>query len=87
VDTWDKSRPSTVDEAWLPWFERARGGGLKTALAGGLDQAAIARLAPLRPDWFAVRGSACAGGRAGTVESDRVRRLVRQVERQAGAAL
>lgn len=45
------------------------------ALAGSLDEAAIRTLGPLIPDWFAVRGAACAGGRTGTVCADRVRRL------------
>jgi uncharacterized protein (UPF0264 family) len=45
------------------------------ALAGSLDEAAIEKLLPLAPDWFAVRGAACVGGRRGTVCADRVRRL------------
>jgi len=49
--------------------------GVKVALAGSLDEAAIRRLAPLAPDWFAVRGATCVGGRNGTVCADRVRQL------------
>jgi uncharacterized protein (UPF0264 family) len=49
--------------------------GVKIALAGSLDEAAIRKLAPLAPDWFAVRGAVCVGGRDGTVCADRVRRL------------
>jgi uncharacterized protein (UPF0264 family) len=45
------------------------------ALAGSLDEAEIRRLAPLKPDWFAVRGAACVGGRGGTVSANRVRQL------------
>ena len=78
VDTWDKSRPSPVDLSWSRWFDRARLGGRLTALAGGLDAPAIARLAPLRPDVVAVRGAACAGGnRDAEVDPARVANLAR----------
>lgn len=87
VDTWDKSRSGTIDRAWLSWFARARAGGLKTALAGGLDEAAIDRLSFLEPDWFAVRGAACRhGDRRGTVDPRRVARLARRVESLAKPA-
>jgi uncharacterized protein (UPF0264 family) len=49
--------------------------GVPIALAGSLDAAGIRKLAPVAPDWFAVRGAACAGGRNGTIDLDRVRRL------------
>jgi uncharacterized protein (UPF0264 family) len=49
--------------------------GVPLALAGSLDEAAIRTLGPLVPNWFAVRGAACTGGRSGTVCADRVRRL------------
>lgn len=81
IDTWEKSRPSTVDPGWLPWLKRARDGGLTVALAGGLDESRIARLAPLGPDWIAVRGAACReGDRGGTIDLDRVARLAYLVE-------
>lgn len=74
-DTWRKgvSAPP-IDPAWLA---RAREAGLLVTLAGGLDEAAIHRLASLAPDFFAVRGAACAGGeRSGVVEAALVSRLV-----------
>ena len=40
-----------------------------------IDDHAVRRLAPLEPDWFAVRGAACDGGRLGAVSADRVRHL------------
>lgn len=49
--------------------------GVQVAFAGSLDADAIRTLAPLAPDWFAVRGAACVGGRTGTVCADRVRAL------------
>jgi uncharacterized protein (UPF0264 family) len=50
-------------------------GDVRVAVAGSLDVASIRRLASLCPDWFAVRGAACVGGRGGTICADRVRRL------------
>lgn len=75
-DTWDKSHESPLDLSWLPWFERVRGAGRLSALAGRLDAKTITRLAPLRPDVVAVRGSVCHGGdrRAG-IDPSRVARL------------
>jgi uncharacterized protein (UPF0264 family) len=49
--------------------------GVRLALAGSLDAARIHALRTVRPDWFAVRGAACEGGRNGTVCSARVRQL------------
>jgi len=80
VDTWDKTRPNPIDASWGPWVARARRGGRRVALAGGLNAADIARLAPLRPDLFAVRGAACRyGDRLAAVEPDRVALLVRAI--------
>jgi uncharacterized protein (UPF0264 family) len=54
------------------------------ALAGGLDLAAIVRLAPLAPDLFAVRGAACGGGdRHGRVECERVAAIVQAINEAA----
>jgi len=58
IDTWRKGRASPLDASWLPLLHRARSGGRFVAIAGGLDEAAIARLAPLMPDVIAVRGAA-----------------------------
>lgn len=80
LDTWDKSSPSAVDHAWLPWMTRARQGGLTIALAGGLNEDRIRQLRALAPDWVAVRGAACHDGdRANALDPSRVARLVRQV--------
>lgn len=83
-DTWDKAArsPLTASGRWLGMVERLRAAGRLVAVAGGLDPEAIGRLAPLRPDYFAVRGAACAGGqRGGAVDLDRVRRLREAAER------
>jgi uncharacterized protein (UPF0264 family) len=84
VDTWSKSRPSLIDLTWAPWVGRARGAGRFVALAGGLDEGAIARLAPLNPQVFAVRGSACYRGlRNEAIDPARVAILARAA-RDAG---
>jgi uncharacterized protein (UPF0264 family) len=80
VDTWDKLSPSPLEATprWLEWVATARRSGRFVALAGGLDLGAIARLAPLEPDLFAVRGAACdRADRQGIVRADRVAELAR----------
>jgi uncharacterized protein (UPF0264 family) len=77
-DTWEKGRPSPIEagEDWGTLVERVHAAGLLAVLAGGLDAEGIRRLAPLRPDFFAVRGAGCAGGdRRGMVDAGRVRAL------------
>jgi (5-formylfuran-3-yl)methyl phosphate synthase len=68
----------------LDWIEPARierirfdlaDGGVAVAFAGSLDETTIRALAPLGPNWFAVRGAACNGGRTGNVCAEKVRRL------------
>ena len=54
---------------------RLAAAGVRVAFAGSLDLGAIRRLLPLTPDWFAVRGAACVGGRDGSVTADQVRQL------------
>lgn len=81
LDTWEKGTGRTL----LDWFDVAdadrlcrqcRSADVRVALAGSLRPARIRQLLPLRPDWIAVRGAACAGNdRAGAVSADRVRAL------------
>jgi uncharacterized protein (UPF0264 family) len=78
VDTWRKGRPSplSANAGWAERLDRARRAGLMLVVAGGLDEEAFERLAPLRPDLFAVRGSAChAGERQGEIDPRRVEAL------------
>jgi uncharacterized protein (UPF0264 family) len=82
IDTFDKTRPSPLDTSkrWLALSARARSAGLFLALAGRLDAGSMARLAPLKPSLFAVRGSACRDGdRLGAVDPERVAGLVEMV--------
>ena len=79
-DTWDKSQCAGINLAWKPQVERVRESGRLVALAGSLDVEAIARLAPLQPDIFAVRGAACSGGnRLGAIDPGRVAALAQAV--------
>jgi len=79
IDTAVKDGSTLLD--WIAPATLARmrlelgGARLPIALAGSLDETGIRALGPLMPDWFAVRGAACTGGRSGTVCGDRVRRL------------
>ena len=80
IDTWDKTRPGPINPTtrWSEWIARAHRADRFVALAGGLDREAIVRLGPLKPDLFAVRGSACSGGnRRGLVRAELVAELVR----------
>ena len=82
IDTWEKGRANPLDATWSPLLRRVRGGDKFVALAGGLDVATIARLAPLEPDIFAVRGAACGRGeRRGMIDADRVAELAKAVDR------
>lgn len=55
------------------------------ALAGSLDLETVRKLLPLAPDWIAIRGAACDGGRDGMVSAQRVRRLRAEITRQWSA--
>jgi (5-formylfuran-3-yl)methyl phosphate synthase len=80
-----RRRPTLLD--WLAAdevieiCERCRGAGVRVALAGSIGQEEIEALLPARPDWFAVRGAACADDERGsTIQLDRVRALVKTLE-------
>ena len=79
IDTAVKDGSGLLDWVDLARLEGIRSrltdAGVAVALAGSLDETSIRTLAPLGPDWFAVRGAACTGGRTGAVCPDRIRRL------------
>jgi uncharacterized protein (UPF0264 family) len=82
IDTWDKAQPCVIDPAWARWLGQARAAGRLTAVAGSIEAKTIERLAPIRPDIIAVRGSACVGGdRRAAVDAERVSRLVEAAAR------
>lgn len=84
IDTWGKdglTLPRLLSKSALrTLMVRCREGGVRVALAGSLGVDQLLELAPLAPDWFAVRGAACSGGRGGTVDAERVRQLVRVIQ-------
>lgn len=90
IDTLGKGGGSVVDRLGVGrlrrWCRSARAQGLTTAVAGGLDAAAVRRLAGLGLDVVGVRGGACAGGRSGRLDPARCRALRRAVDRAGGAA-
>jgi uncharacterized protein (UPF0264 family) len=58
-----------------------RGAGVQIALAGSVGTDEIRKLLPLQPDWIAVRGAACEGGRDGVVSEARVCELAALINR------
>ncbi len=80
LDTWAKDGSTLLD--WLSQGELAelcascRAAGVRIALAGSLGRRQIETLLPLRPDWFAVRGAVCQGGRRESIDETLVRDLV-----------
>jgi uncharacterized protein (UPF0264 family) len=79
LDTWDKDGSTLLDWLSVAEVERlcrdCRAGGIRVALAGSLGFAEMQALRRAEPDWFAVRGAACRGGRTGTIDAGAVRRL------------
>jgi len=79
VDTFDKSAGGLIDH-WtideLARFARlVRLTDMLLVLAGSLDYQAIRQVLPLEPDYVAVRGAVCLGGRSGRLDAGRTRRL------------
>jgi hypothetical protein len=81
IDTWRKDGTTLLD--WLDvatltdLCEKSRRAGMPVALSGSLGLTEIAKLRSAQPNWFAVRGAACVGGkRDGQIDEERVRRLV-----------
>jgi uncharacterized protein (UPF0264 family) len=91
-----EARPGSARPTLLDWIrpaqvhelcEHCRAAGLRIALAGSLGMAEIAELSPAVPNWFAVRGAACEGGRDGNVSVAKVEALARIIgkcHRRAG---
>jgi uncharacterized protein (UPF0264 family) len=67
IDTWNKDGGTLLDWLECDYLEflsqYSRKAGVKLALAGSLTAKEIEQLRGLAPDWFAVRGAACRGGR------------------------
>jgi uncharacterized protein (UPF0264 family) len=80
LDTFGKAPGHTLLD-WLPipqiheLCQRCRQAGVRVALAGSLGLEEVRALLCARPDWFAVRGAACTGGRLGSICAGKVRAL------------
>jgi uncharacterized protein (UPF0264 family) len=81
-----RHRPTLLD--WLAPEEisalcgQCHAAGVRIALAGSLGFAEIEQLRCAQPDWFAVRGAVCDNhDRQGSIDADKVRRLVKLLER------
>jgi uncharacterized protein (UPF0264 family) len=82
LDTWNKAGAALLDwvnmEALDGICRRLHEADIPVALAGALGESEIRRLLPLRPDWLAVRGSACRRGERGAeIDAERVRQLAK----------
>jgi uncharacterized protein (UPF0264 family) len=83
VDTHDKHGGGLLDlwplQTLACFVAEARQAEMLVALAGGLALADLERVLAARPDLIGVRGAACSGGRAGRLDSARVRQLAKRV--------
>jgi (5-formylfuran-3-yl)methyl phosphate synthase len=91
IDTWGKDGSTllgwlTIEEA-TRYCGRFRQAGLPIALAGSLGLQQIRQLRGALPDWFAVRGSVCNGGRTGVVRAGLVRQMKYQLSDAFSPAL
>ena len=78
----DWMRPAQVEDL----CQSCRTARVRIALAGSLGLAEIEALSAADPDWFAVRGAVCEGGRDGEVSVAKVRVLARVIERRGSLA-
>jgi (5-formylfuran-3-yl)methyl phosphate synthase len=80
IDTYVKQAGGLLDHLGLDELadlvSRARAAGMRAVVAGSLTPETIPRVLPLWPDFIAVRGAACLGGREGHVDRRLVSKLV-----------
>jgi uncharacterized protein (UPF0264 family) len=91
VDTFDKSRGGLLD-VWpserIAWFIAAARRERTLAVVGGsLTLETIPRVASVGPDYVALRGAVCRGGRNGPLDTDRVREAARCIAAANSAIL
>jgi uncharacterized protein (UPF0264 family) len=79
IDTYGKGRGGLLDFLSVSELHdlvgQAQDGGLLAVVAGSLDTVTISRILDVGPDYVAVRGAACLGGRKGRLDLQRVRGL------------
>lgn len=83
IDTFEKSAGNLLShwpiDALSAFVAQIRRRAMLAVLAGSLDGDALGRVLSLAPDYIAVRGAACRGGRGGPLDFQRVCGLVWQV--------
>jgi uncharacterized protein (UPF0264 family) len=76
LDTCDKGAASLFDQCTdrevAEWIDEGRRSGMRVVIAGSLTFQTAARAAALGPDYIAVRGAACRGGRSGELDAGRI---------------
>ena len=77
VDTYAKQRGDLL-ACWTAaeldaFISQARAARLLSVVAGSLSLASLEKILPLSPNYVAVRGAVCRGGRSGTLDPRRVR--------------
>jgi len=79
VDTFDKAAGNLLTQMTIEELEtlasQVRNHRLLYVLAGSLDEATIETVTPLKPDYIAVRGAVCRGGREGSVDGNKIRKI------------
>jgi uncharacterized protein (UPF0264 family) len=79
IDTHNKNGLTLLNslliESIAELTHRCQSAGIPVALAGSLGVSEILQLQGINPDWFAVRGAACDGGRGGSISETKVREL------------
>ena len=88
VDTFDKSAGTLFDH-WpyatlLACAQAVRAAGMGLVLAGSLSGQALSRAREFSPDFVAVRGAACAGGRTGSIDAASITRILVALGRPPG---
>jgi uncharacterized protein (UPF0264 family) len=83
IDTFDKSNGDLLRHLRIAELAEiiatAHQSQRKVAVAGSLSRAMLPEILCLAPDFIAVRGAACRGGRSGQVDSALVRQLAGQL--------
>jgi uncharacterized protein (UPF0264 family) len=84
IDTFDKSAGNLLEVWPLVELKRfvsaARDARLTIVLGGSLTIETLPHVLPLEPDYIAVRGAACRGGREGPIDPQRVRALLAAID-------
>jgi hypothetical protein len=85
VDTFNKQSGGLFDhwpvEQVAEFISRIKCRGMKAVVAGSLSRETIAHVLPLEPDYVAVRGAVCTGGRESAIDGERLRELVSLIQR------